>query len=69
MSAKGLAPKVVRRQRRRKPELPPVTARFPSEDVELLDKAARKERVTRSDIVYNGSMRLAREILGLSEAA
>lgn len=68
MPSKDIAPKVVRRRQRRKPS-PHVTVRFPSEDIELLDRAAAQENVTRSDIVHAATMRTVRQILGLPAAA
>lgn len=48
---------------------PVASTRMPKQDIALLDAAAAKLEVSRSDVVYSGTMKFVREVLGIAEAA
>ena len=75
MSSIGLAPKVVRRVRTRKTPLQVASVKLSEEELALVKAAAdilstREDvEITKSDILYTGTMRFVRQVLGLPEAA
>lgn len=75
MSQKELAPKVISRKRPRKEPWPVASFKIPPADLTLIDAAAgllskqTGAEITRSDVLYTGTMRFVREVLGLLEAA
>jgi hypothetical protein len=62
---------VIRRERPRTAAWPVASVKVPETDLRLIDAAAgllsRREggEVTRSDVLYTGTMRFVREVLGL----
>ena len=75
MSSTELAPKVIGRQHVRKTALKVASVKMSLEERALVDTAAsiltqqQGTEITRSDILYTGTMRFVRQVLGLPEAA
>lgn len=75
MSANELAPNLLLRGHPRKAKWPVASVKLSDSDLRLIDAAAGLLKrdtgleITRSDVLYSGAMRLAREVLGLPSAA
>lgn len=76
MSSNELAPNLLLRERPRKANWPVASVKLPGSDLLLIDAAAAllarefpELEITRSDVLYTGAMRVAREVLGLPSAA
>jgi hypothetical protein len=75
MNSNDLPPKVIYRERPRKDAWPVASVKVPPSDLKLIDAAAgllskqHQSEISRSDVVYSGTMRYVREVLGLPEAA
>lgn len=63
MSAKELAPTVLRRPRGRKPMGGKLFARCPENDVRLVAEVAARLDVNESDVIYTGTMLYVRQVL------
>lgn len=75
MSSHDLPSKLLIRAYPRKKVWPVASVKLPESDLRLIDAAAglltrdSGTAITRSDVLYTGAMKFAREVLGLPSAA
>lgn len=75
MSQTELTPKLLVRTRPREARWPVASVKVPQGDLSLIDAAAglltkrMGTEVTRSDVLYSGTMQYVRQVLNLPEAA